>query len=316
MADEQAKRDFLRKKQSGICSHAFILEGPEGIGKMEFATWCASVLLCSSENAPCGVCSSCKKIQSGFHPDVHFYGADDKTVSIGDVRDLIHETTMTPVDGDGMVFILQDAQKMQAPAQNALLKVFEEPPAGVTFFLLTENQKALLPTIRSRGQLVKLNGETEAEILAGLRAKYPRALENELLAAAKQSGGSPGKADAYLQKNAVKERETAVEWLHTVLDGDQYQIMTVIASPKYKRENLTSLLDTFLRMLTDIVRTKTGMEPFVLSDEDAKNYGNRVTRKRLMQMCDAVVTCRESVENNGNLTADVTRLAVSLGNAI
>ena len=115
------RESFLRKLNSGTCGHAYILEGPDGIGKMETARWFASALLCGGENPPCGTCLSCRKVREGYHPDVHIYGAEEKAVSVDDVRELIRETTMSPVEGERMVFILDNAQDMLAPAQNAAI---------------------------------------------------------------------------------------------------------------------------------------------------------------------------------------------------
>ena len=306
------RESFRNKLREGACSHAYILEGPAGIGKMETALWFASALLCEGGDPPCGECRSCRKVRDGYHPDLHLYGQGDKPVSVGDVRTLIRETSMAPVDGSRMVFILDDAQDMQAPAQNALLKVFEEPPEGVYLFLLTETRKALLPTVRSRGQFIVIPGLSDAELQQRLLKQYPRALEEDLNAAIRFAEGSCGKAEQFLQKKAAADREIARGWLEAAFAADRYSRVSAFAAAKQKRENLLPLLDLFLRMMSDVLLAKTGGEAVLLRQEEAESFSDRATRKQLVSMCDAIIRCRESVEANGNLSADLTRLAADL----
>lgn len=307
MSAEREKALFLQKLNSGTTAHAYIVEGEKGVGKKEFALWCASALLCEGTDKPCGVCPACRKVQSGFHPDLHLYGDGDKAVTIGEVRELIHETGMVPVDGARMVFLLCGAERMQAPAQNALLKIFEEPPAGVVIFLLTDSNRSLLPTVRSRGQRITLSGASEEELLALLRKKFPKTPEALLAAAAKNAGGSVGAAEKFLQKDAGQNREKAEEWLQAAFAGDKYRLVGLIATPKYKRDALLALLDAFLRRLFDLLLVKSGA-----SESTGDELESRATRHALSGMCEATIRCRESIENNGNMTAVMTAFATEL----
>lgn len=306
------RADFLRRLQNGTCSHAFIVEGPKGSGKREFAMWCAGALLCEgeSEKKPCGVCGSCRKVSGGHHPDVHLYGDGEKAVTVGEVRSLIRETGLVPADGDRSVYILAGAQKMQPAAQNALLKIFEEPPPGVVFFLLTDSRRALLPTVRSRGQSVQMSKLSNTELETRLRSMYPRACAGELSAALRVSHGSLGEAADFLKKEAVQNREKAKEWLAASFGGDKYRLISLIASPKYKREQALPLLDAFLRVLFDLLLVKTGGQAVLLTEADA--FGAKATKRALSEMCEIAISCRESLESNGNVTAVMTRLATGL----
>lgn len=313
LAPERA--DFLRRLQNGTCSHGFIVEGPKGSGKREFALWCASALLCQSENKPCGLCRSCRMVQGGHHPDVHFYGEGDKAISVDEVRGLIKETGWIPTDGEKSVFILANAQRMQPPAQNALLKVFEEPPAGVVIFLLADSRRSLLPTVRSRGQTVRLSPMEPKALEARLKLMFPRVSPEELSAAVTYSRGSLGEAEAFLKRDAVMRRETAKEWLSVALDGDKYRLIGLLTASKHKRDTLLPLLDAFLQLLSDLLLVKSGGKAVLLSAEDLEFYGARATKRVIAAMCDVTVDCRESLESNGNVTAVMTRLATGLWSA-
>lgn len=307
--------DFLHRLENGACSHAYIVEGPKGSGKRELAVWFAKALLCTSPHRPCGGCLSCRRVQEGHHPDVHWYGDGEKAVTIGEVRDLIKDTTWIPTEGDRSVFVVSAAEKMLPPAQNALLKVFEEPPAGVVIFLLANSRRGLLPTIRSRGQTIRISPPSVQELESRLQAKFPKATPRELSAAVRASGGSPGEAEAFLQKGAVQHRETAMEWLDAAFGTDKYRLLGLVSSSKLKRETALPLVDSFLQIAFDLLLEKSGGLPLLFSDAQGERYGNRATRRVLSNMCDLALTCRESLESYGNVTAVMTAFATGLWQA-
>ena len=307
---EQA--NFLQRLENGTCSHAYIIEGPKGSGKGELVTWFTQALLCTSPKKPCGICLSCRRVRDGHHPDVHRYGDGEKAVPIWDIRDLIKETSWIPTEGEKSIFVISAAEKMRPEAQNALLKVFEEPPAGVVIFLLANSGRGLLPTIRSRGQTIRVSPPSGEELMSRLRAKFPYAPEGDLLAALRVSGGSPGEAEAFLHKNAVQQREDAKEWLDAAFGTDKYRLLGLVSASKLKRETALPLVDSFLQLAMDLLLEKNGATPILLSDADGEKYGNRATKKNLAQMCELALTCRESLEAYGNVTAVMTAFATGL----
>ena len=210
---------------------------------------------------------------------------------------------------------MSNAQKMQAPAQNALLKVFEEPPAGVVIFLLTDSRRGLLPTVRSRGQTVRLSPMEPEELKAKLKLMFPRVSPAELSAAVQFSGGSPGEAEAFLKRDAVMRREAAKEWFSVALEAYKYRLIGLLTASKHKRDTLLPLLVAFLLLLWDLLLEKSGGKPVLLSEEELERYGARATKRALSAMCDAAVNARESLESNGNVTAVMTRLATGLWSA-
>ncbi len=139
-------------------SHAYIFGGERGSGKRLMATVFAMTLQCREHGTdPCQVCPSCRKIQSGNHPDV-IYVTHEKPNSIGidDIREqLIGDISIRPYESRYKIYIVDDASKLTLQAQNALLKTIEEPPAYAVIILLADNPDILLPTITSR--CVRLN---------------------------------------------------------------------------------------------------------------------------------------------------------------
>ena len=133
-------------------SHCYLLAGPEGSGKHTLARILAAAMECTAgAKRPCGVCLQCRKVLDGVHPDVITVDdPDKKTVTVELIRKARADVYIKPNEGRRKVYLIPRAADMNAAAQNALLKVIEEPPDYAAFLLLTDGAERLLPTIRSR----------------------------------------------------------------------------------------------------------------------------------------------------------------------
>ena len=130
--------------------HAILIEGEDGLGKKTLANYIAKACLCSNEPSPCGECKTCHLVEVGSHPDFQVIEPDGAQIKVDQIRNLRVEAFLTPMAAKGRVFVIYAAHTMNDAAQNAFLKVLEEPPQGVTFILLTKSAKFLLETVRSR----------------------------------------------------------------------------------------------------------------------------------------------------------------------
>lgn len=149
-------------------SHAYIVSSADADVCLEKAISLAQMMLCTSPGKrPCGVCRDCRKIAARIHPDVMHIGraTDDKGVKkplipVDSVRAMSADAVVLPNEARGKVYIVEDAEYMNEQAQNAALKLLEEPPKGVHFILCTANPQRILITIRSR--CVELHCNSEA----------------------------------------------------------------------------------------------------------------------------------------------------------
>ncbi len=155
--------DKLKQTLSGIISdgrlfHAVLFEGETGCGKKTLARLFAAGVLCRSHGMrPCGECSVCRKVLNSSHPDVEIYGGEgSRSFHIDTVREIKSGSYILPNESDKKVIILSDVQDMTVQAQNALLKIFEEPPEHVIFILTCDNINKLLPTIVSRAAIYRV----------------------------------------------------------------------------------------------------------------------------------------------------------------
>ncbi|MBQ3404095.1 MAG: hypothetical protein IJG63_01595, partial [Oscillospiraceae bacterium] len=136
---------------------------------LEAAVTAAAAKLCSNGSPdPCGLCSHCRKAFSGIHPDVITIERDSEKndITVEQIRKVVYDASILPNEAENTVYIIKHAEEMNSNAQNALLKVLEEPPAWVSFILLAKNPGELLQTIRSRCTLLLLP-PGEAPVLSG-----------------------------------------------------------------------------------------------------------------------------------------------------
>jgi DNA polymerase-3 subunit delta' len=222
---------------------SLVFGGGEGVGKFTVAAALAEVLTCTAPvraeptnpaaGAPdglevdaCGACPSCRKIQravarlaEGVEPALDCFRVlrpDDKgSIKIDPIRVLIAACAYRPFDGRRRVVVLDEADALEVAAQNALLKILEEPPPATVFVLVTTRPDALLPTIRSRCPRLRF-GPLAAEDIATFLVERRGATRRDARAAAARADGSIGRALADLEGDPGEARQVAAEVLGMV----------------------------------------------------------------------------------------------------
>lgn len=142
-------------------AHSYLFVDSDESRALNTAYWLACLFNCTGENKPDGTCQNCKQILSGNHPDVLLVEPEGKqTLGIDQVRPLKEELAKSPVESSRRFFFINEAQKMTLSAANGLLNLLEEPVAPVVTILITNNSDQILPTVRSRTQIINFdNGE-------------------------------------------------------------------------------------------------------------------------------------------------------------
>lgn len=283
---------------NGRTAHAYLISGPEGIGKSAVAIEFAKLLLCDRPTTvPCGDCPQCSALRSLHHPDLHLiapsgspkdsdtpgsetfakemvklreqltmnpYAASDlaelstseskaarkksatgSRIRVADSRELLHNAYRKPFQANRAVYILLNADTMLREAQNALLKLLEEPPPSATLLLTAANLQAVLPTVRSRCQPVRLQAYSAQEVREALRGAGIAERAAELAAAL--SGGNIRRALAFAEMEPEVLEQAAVEFLamSAVLAPEkvQEQVQKML-------ENMNFLDDAFFELMT------------------------------------------------------------------
>ncbi len=147
-------------RDRGLLPHALLLAGPERLGRELAAVEAAALLTCPDAGPPACPCPSCARVRRGVHPDVAVVVPEGRSgrIRIEQVREVVAAAPGRPFEAPARVWILDgvEAARLGPEAANALLKTLEEPPAHVRFLLLAANPEAVLPTIRSRCQTLRL----------------------------------------------------------------------------------------------------------------------------------------------------------------
>jgi DNA polymerase III subunit delta' len=210
----QVREWIERAVERGRLSHSYIFAGPGGIGKKLFARKMAQALLCERQTEKpleaCGQCPNCARFKAGSHPDYYELGCPEGKreipvdMFVGDLehrgrQGLCYELSLRPMAGDRKVAVIDDAHLMNRESGNSLLKTLEEPPEKCLILLITEQEDALLPTIRSRCQLVRFPALSEQDMLELLRSQIENSDEETIAQAVRLSNGSLDVAKSLLE---------------------------------------------------------------------------------------------------------------------
>lgn len=311
------KRALLDEINRGIVLHAYIIEGASGVGKRTLARLLAQAILCTGERKPCGKCPSCRKCAAGTHSDLHIYGAEGTSFKVDAVRDIKRTVSLMPNDGERAVYILEGARNMTVAAQNALLKVFEEPPEGTTFLLVTERKEALLPTVRSRARAVRLSAASDSAVRAALAEKMPNAAPATLDEAVRIAAGSVGVGLSVLKNEGKVERDAAYKLCTAIYgDGGRYALYEAFLAQMKKRDGLVPVMDALSAAARDVLVCKLGCGNAVLLPQDmAAGFAENATAKAVYDIFEAVLECSRSLRRNTDPGIAVSRLCVSITHA-
>ncbi|SCY17302.1 DNA polymerase III subunit delta' [Thiohalorhabdus denitrificans] len=259
--------------QSGQVPQGLLLAGPRGTGKATAARWMAARLLCrrGPGQPPCGECPPCRHRLAGTAPDLIALPTEgEEEIRVDPLREMVAQVQLTPQESRLRVVILDPAEAMGAHAANALLKVLEEPPGEVVFLLVSHRSDQLLPTIRSRCQLLRFGAVPAEEVEQWLAETHGLSGEDPRLAA-RMSGGAPGRALEWARRSLVAERDAVLEGLEAARARGGESLLEV-AERWAKGESAAWLphLQAWLRDLTRVTVTAGQAPPEHLVNADRR----------------------------------------------
>ncbi len=316
--NEEVKLLLSGALERGNFFHAVVLAGKEGTGKKTLVNDVISAMACLSDNAPCGECDVCRKIQNGECVDVYTIKKPENRalVPIESIRDIYSSISYKPNDLDFKVYILPDGDKIAPRTQNALLKLLEEPPDGVYFFILCEDENKLLPTIRSRCEIFRLDTLPDDDITAYLKQNN---IEGDIKTAVALAKGSYGKALDILSSDStvLHLRNISDKMIELLLSktGSEFDLIS------YQIENIKSMQDycdvcrMILSAIRDIITVKQDTElPFeyFTDREDAETYAQIYPTVTLLAMSDVLFEILQNENVNARLTLTVTEYSSRL----
>ena len=262
---------------------ALLMEGPAGVGKRRAAVAIAEALNCLKPQQDgdfardgCGECPACRRIQRGVHPDVIVIEPGEiGSIKIEQVRDVIARSEFRPFEGRRRVVIIDDADALVAPAQNALLKTLEEPPSASMFVLVSSIPDALLPTVRSRCSRLRFGPLSPAEVTEVLRRDHDYS-EQDARAVAVDAEGSVRRALEAESADLVDARDGAERLLeYTARAGDPSRRLDAArdvtakkSSSAGEREQLAACLRVLGSLLRDVSILSAGGDRSLIGNSD------------------------------------------------
>ena len=257
--------DFLKQAATtGTVAHAYLFVGPTGAGKKTAARALACALFCDDDG--CGSCPVCRRIRNGTHPDVRVLRpAGAASYMVEQVREIIHDVHLKPVQASHKVYIFEEADRFNAESANAFLKTLEEPPDDVVVILLTRSFDAVIPTIASRCQVVRFRPVPES-VAVGVLIERSGATADEARVALAASDGVLSRALEYLESPVRrKTRDVTIALLKRLPLMDGHDVLlgarSILSEAKAPVEALKAIQAEELAERKELLGKKVSVRP-------------------------------------------------------
>lgn len=275
IGNDRVKAVLRRHLAARRVPNALLFAGTDGVGKKLFALELARAFVCRSPNdaEACGECSACsrvdtfvipeptdktkddfKKVFFGQHGDVAIVVAPKRLILVDAIRDLEREAYFRPYEGNARFFLIDDADKMNDHAANALLKTLEEPASTSHIILITSRPDTFLPTIRSRCQTVRFS-PVETEKIEHFLINQRKLAAADAKLNARLAFGSVGRA---LRIDLEKLREQRAILLRVLQDAieNRDRVSLLHAAEKLNdaknKDNFEENLEILLTLIRDV----------------------------------------------------------------
>lgn len=254
----------------GRLPHALLFGGPNGVGKATCAGILTQAVNCR-ESGPldaCGRCVPCRKISRGLHPDVMWVAPAPREIKIAQTRAVADQLAYRPHEGVRRVVVIDEAHRMNAAAQNALLKTLEEPPGNALLVLVSSAPRGLLQTVRSRCQSLAFSPVPQPAVRSYLESTHAMSSSEAQLRAA-LAPGSIGAALAINPEAYTKLLEAVVSALRLAQAGGAGVIaaadsLAALGSGETATQKAAATLVVGRDVLRDLLVVATGAEQATL----------------------------------------------------
>lgn len=271
-------RDYLDAAFSRkTVPHAFLISGSNDEEKRALAKTLATAIVCTGDSAPCGACNACKKAEAGYHPDIIWKECEGASIKVDEIREIRRDAYILPNDGEKKVYVINDADKMTQEAQDALLKILEEPPRFTTFVLLCYNHNSLLTTVLSRVTHLKLQEKND-----GVNAD------------------ADVKAAACTILSAIGER------------SELSVLKSLIACEKKKRDEMVDIINYLIMLLRDCAIKLSGRAEMLCDEKACDEAAEKLQIGEILKITDVLVDARAQISRNVGVAHIVAKCAVQI----
>ena len=274
--------EVVSSVEQGSFPHGVLVECQNENDGVQFARFIANCLVCQSHNKPCGECEDCHKANKNGHPDIFetdgIIKSKSKVFAVDSVRQIRDDAFILPNESDSKVYILKNAHNMNDQAQNAILKILEEPPSYVFFIIVTTSRSTMLETVLSRVQTYSLLSDEE--------------------------------------KITDKECDAVKSFIKALLNVNELALVEQTAVFLKNNQFAKRVLNLLLEVFRDALVLKSGYSREVRFSEEVNVLYNKLTAKALMQLVEVCDELIDSIDRNCNNNLLVVRMCYEFKRAM
>lgn len=321
IGNDETKTRLANAITSDSLAHAFLISGPSGSGKSTLALELSAALNCEKANGsphtPCGVCNNCRRIYEGNFPDLKFLEKpkDKATIGVEAVKDFREDMFLSSTEAERKIYVIDNADCMTVEAQNALLKILEEPPSNVLLILLANECDRILSTIKSRVQYIAMsrfsNEELKKHLLStdvaaiSMSRDMPERFNGIIISADGRIGEAKRLLDPKFSEENDEKRAEVISIITAMGQRTSYAaIYEAVFSLPQKRTELAVSLERLITSLRDLIVIKFSKDAkllFFTSAENAKELCGDISTKRLLEAYDATSYALDLCNKNANV---------------
>ena len=291
-------------------AHAYLFVGPADVGKSATAIAVAKLLNCElflngASDMFCNSCPSCRKIDSGNHPDVHLLqGGFGQVIKIDDIRSILSQSRLRAFQSELKIFIITNIENLSQESGNALLKTLEEPSRGSLLLLTTSMPARVMATVKSRCQVIHFYPLSVSMLASRLEACYDRGVD-DINFLAHFAEGCFGRAKRFKEKDIFKIKNEIIDTFILSYNSDAF-----IEKICKDKERMKEFLDILLCWVRDCLLLKAGAgEGRNLANLDRlhelRQFHARFSFEELEELSTCIIGLRRLLSENLSLKAPV-----------
>ena len=300
LGQEFAKKYIINAIRNNKINHAYMFEGIDGIGKNLFAKELGNILI-NTNNAE-------------NSPDYITIEPTGNSIKIAQIRELQSDIIIKP-HSNYKIYVINDAQKMTVESQNALLKTLEEPPEYAIIILITNNKESLLPTIKSRCEIIKFLPISIMELKKYLMDKGID--EKRALLLANFSRGSIEKAlELSESTDFTIMRDDIQNYIQHILDKNMIEILNIQSDIDKYKDKITVLLDMMINYFRDMMMCMGNIDKDMIINGDRitfiQNMSKKITYSQVSKVIDIIEETKRKMRSNCNFNVSIQVMALNI----
>ena len=300
LGQEFAKKYIINSIRNNKINHAYMFEGIDGIGKNLFAKELGKILI-NTNNAESS-------------PDYITIEPTGNSIKIAQIRELQSDIIIKP-HSNYKIYVINDAQKMTVESQNALLKTLEEPPEYAIIILITNNKESLLPTIKSRCEIIKFLPISIMELKKYLMDKGID--EKRALLLANFSRGSIEKAlELSESTDFTIMRDDIQNYIQHILDKNMIEILNIQSDIDKYKDKITVLLDMMINYFRDMMMCMGNIDKDMIINGDRitfiQNMSKKITYSQVSKVIDIIEETKRKMRSNCNFNVSIQVMALNI----